>query len=193
MYYVRSIKEGKWDDHDRWSMYTFEDLHTSELGLSVWAVKRNRIEDIKEIALAIALTKDAIRSVWLCLIPTDKLKCYKIRIKRSNGDTKYKKLANRHVDIQVPKLKDLLKIHYYLYQHWNQNKHKTNELMKFISQTELEQLFIQKVNDGELDDFIKMTIKNKKEKDYKKYYKMLMGNSHVQAIEASINNNNKNN
>lgn len=185
MYYVRNLKEAKWKDQEKWSMNTFEDLHTSDCELSVWLASNKNDDEIIETALAITMTKDCFCNVWLCMIPTSKLKCYKFHIKRSDGDTKYERMKRRHVNIILPKMKDLLRLYHFLYKNWNLRE--DNILIKLISKTKLEQYFIDKVNNGEMDNFILDAILHKEEKAYKNYYKKLKKIPYAQAIIEANN------
>ena len=189
MYYIRNLKESKWSDKKKWSMYTFEDLHTTECQLSVWATTKIEEKDLLDMALAIAMTKDWLCDVWLCLIPTQILKCYKFRIKKSEGETKYKKFANRHVNIILPQMQDLQQLYSYFYRHWTIRKkgESTGKYIRWYSRTRLEQKFFNMVDNGEFDDLIKEIIQKKDEKSYKNYYKKLKTNQRVQTIEADMN------
>jgi len=104
MLFVRKINLAKWkqkliDDNDHNSDPITIDLRTSGNTLSLWRIKEESEEEIKEAVLALASNFERLGKMAVILINEEDLSKYSLDIKNNLGNGKYFSYNEEHFDI----------------------------------------------------------------------------------------------
>ena len=100
MYYLRRIKPENWEDKESLDAVSVSDLATDDNDISVWQI--NDFNELEEVGLTIAMTKNCLKDVNVVILEDKKLKELGLEITNQLGESRYAEKNNLHKNIVVP-------------------------------------------------------------------------------------------
>ena len=101
MLYLRKYAPEVWDEKCELDAVSISDLKTDDNDISVWQVASDE-SNIRDIALAIALTRDRIQDFYAVILKDSDISTKTLQMNPLPGETKYENLRNEHNNIKVP-------------------------------------------------------------------------------------------
>ncbi len=110
MLYIRKIKEESWFfEKEALDSDSISDLSTTNHELSVWQIENDR-SNLDNIVLALALTRNETRGIYVAIINNEDLKTeynWDITIMDEESDTAYNEMRNEHKNFILSSFWDL--------------------------------------------------------------------------------------
>lgn len=144
MLYIRKVNEIRWRNPHFYDADILSDLATDEHGISVWSANETDEEEIEKAKLAIILARDDFKECFFVTITDKELHRIGIKVTDQEGQTRYKKMKDKHKNIMLYTVCDMLKVAYII-----KRKISKSEI-DYVTVDEEHDIFDKLVKQGEL-------------------------------------------
>ncbi len=144
MYFLRRIKPENWEGKENLDAVSVSDLATDDNDISVWQI--NDMDELEEVGLTIAMTKNSIKDVNVVILDGNKLKELGLVVTDQRGTSRFAEKNDSHKNISVPSFWEIGYLSEYIY---NQLKDEHN--FHYFAEEELKETLYKVAKEGNMD------------------------------------------